>query len=135
MGANVLVEFENVFLIGGIFFKLGAMGANVLVEFENIFLIEGIFLNWGQMGANVLLEFEKKKFDWGHFFFNLGAMGANGLVEFENVVLIGSILFTIGGIFFLSWGQKIILGSRKSAILGIVWTSLTGVGRVESPPL
>ena len=107
----------------------------MLVEFENIFLIEGIFLNWGQMGANVLLEFEKKKFDWGHFFFNLGAMGANGLVEFENVVLIGSILFTIGGIFFLSWGQKIILGSRKSAILGIVWTSLTGVGRVESPPL
>ena len=24
MGAKVLVEFENVFLIGGIFFKLGA---------------------------------------------------------------------------------------------------------------
>ena len=34
MGANVLVDFENVFLIGGIFFKLGAMGANVLVELE-----------------------------------------------------------------------------------------------------
>ena len=40
----MLVEFENVFfnwrhffLIGGIFFKLGAMGANVLVEFENVF--------------------------------------------------------------------------------------------------
>jgi len=26
------------------------------------------------------------------------------------------------GAFFLSWGQKIILGSRKSAILGIIWT-------------
>ena len=23
---------------------------------------------------------------------------------------------------FLNWGQKIILGSRKSAILGIIWT-------------
>ena len=46
MGANMLVEFENVFLMGGIFvnwgifFKLGAKGAkgaNVLVEFENVF--------------------------------------------------------------------------------------------------
>ena len=41
------------FLIGGIFFKLGAMGANVLVEFKNIFLmgasftIGGIFLKVG----------------------------------------------------------------------------------------
>jgi len=44
----------------------------------------------------------------------LGAMGANVLVKFENI-------FTIWGI-FLSWGQKVILGSRKSAILGIIWT-------------
>ena len=46
MGANVSVEFENVFLIGGIFFPLGA---NVLVEFKNVFLKRGPFLNWGQM--------------------------------------------------------------------------------------
>ena len=38
----------------------------------------------------------KMFFNWGHF-------------------------FTIQRI-FLSWGQKIILGSRKSAILGIIWT-------------
>jgi len=31
------------FLIGGIFFKLGA---NILVEFE-VFLIGAIFFNWG----------------------------------------------------------------------------------------
>ena len=61
----MLVEFKMFFLIGGIFFKLGANGENVLVEFENVFLIGGIF-------------------------FKLGA--------------------------------KIILGSRKSAILGIIWT-------------
>ena len=34
-------------LIGGIFFKLGAMGANVLVEFENIFLMGAFFLKLG----------------------------------------------------------------------------------------
>ena len=45
------------FLIGGIFFKLGAMGANVIVGFENIFLIGGIFL---QLGAFF--------YNWGHFF-------------------------------------------------------------------
>ena len=33
----MLVEFKNVFLIGG------QLGANVLVEFENGFLIGGIF--------------------------------------------------------------------------------------------
>ena len=42
-------------------------------------------------------------------------LGANVLVEFENV-------FLIGGIFFTIWGQKFILGLRKSAILGIIWT-------------
>ena len=68
MGANVLVEFENIFFNWGLFFKLGAMGEKLLVEFENVFLIGGIFYNWGN--------------------------------------------------FFLSWGQKIILGSRKS----IIWT-------------
>jgi len=43
MGANVLVEFENVFLIGGIFFKLGKMGANVFVKFKKKILTGGIF--------------------------------------------------------------------------------------------
>ena len=52
------------------------------------------------MGANVLVEFENVFFNWGHF-------------------------FTIWRI-FLSWGQKIILGSRKSAILGIIWTPGSG---------
>ena len=59
-------------------------------------------------------------FIWG-IFLKLGAMGANVLVEFENVFLIGSIFLQLGA-FFLSWGEKIILGSRKSAILGIIWT-------------
>jgi len=44
----------------------------------------------------------------------LGAMGANVLVELEKKILTGGI--------FLSWGQKIILGSRKSAFLGIILT-------------
>ena len=64
----------------------------------------------------------KKKFNWGHFFLKLGAFffqiggnGANVLVEFEKKIL-------TGGIFFLNWGQKIILGSRKSAFLGIILT-------------
>ena len=60
-GAKVLVEFENVFwiggiffTIGGIFFKLGAMGANVLVEFEKKILTGGIFKkNWGQLSKCV----------------------------------------------------------------------------------
>ena len=43
-------------------------------------------------------------FNWGHFF----KLGANVLVEFEKDKF--------------NWGQKIILGSRKSAILGIIWT-------------
>ena len=37
------------------------------------------------------------------------------LVEFENV------FFNCGHL-FLNWGQKIIFDSRKSAILGIIWT-------------
>ena len=48
-------------------------------------------------------------------------MGANVLVEFENVFLLGAFFLQLG-VFFLSWGQKIILGSKKSAILGIIWT-------------
>ena len=36
MGANMLVEFEIKFFIGGISFKLGAMGANVLVELKMV---------------------------------------------------------------------------------------------------
>ena len=39
----MLVEFENVVLMGGIFYKCGQMGENVLVEFENVILIGGIF--------------------------------------------------------------------------------------------
>ena len=69
MGANVLVDFENVFLIGGIFFKLGAIGENVLVEFEKNF-------NWGHkclfrafMFA-ILSKFRlvANSFNWGHFY-------------------------------------------------------------------
>ena len=62
----------------------------MLVEFENVFLIGG---NWGQLGANVLVEF-KIFFNWGHFSFpNWGQLWANVLVEFENVFLIGGIFF------------------------------------------
>ena len=54
-------------------------------------------------------------------------MGANVLVEFEKKIL-------TGGIFFLNRGQKIILGSRKSAFLGIILTPdlkvLLGVGHL-----
>ena len=57
LGANVLVEFKNVFLIGGIFFyNWGQLGKNMHVEFENIVLIGGIFF-----------------YNWGHFFSFLGA--------------------------------------------------------------
>ena len=63
MGANVLVEFENVFNWGHFIFKLGAMGANVLVEFENVFLIGGIFLQLGafflKLGAKNYFGIEK----------------------------------------------------------------------------
>ena len=74
----------------------------------------------------MLVEFEKKILSGG-IFLNWGAMGANVLVEFENVFLIGGIFLQLGAFFtiwgiFLSWGQKVILGSRKSAILGIIWT-------------
>jgi len=41
LGANVLVEFENVFFL--ILGNWGQMGANVSMEFENVFLIGGIF--------------------------------------------------------------------------------------------
>ena len=68
------------------------MGANVLVEFEIVF-IGGIF------------------YDWGQFFPDFGQLEANVLVEFKNV--------------FYNWGQKIISGSRKSAILGIIWTPVS----------
>ena len=57
----------------------------------------------------------KKKIYLGAFFLKIGGNGANVLVEFEKKIL-------TGGIFFLNWGQKIILGSRKSAFLGIILT-------------
>ena len=52
-------------------------------------------------------------------------MGANVLVKFKIVFLIGGNFLQLGA-FFLSWGQKIILGSRKSAILGTIWTPELG---------
>ena len=47
------------FLIGGIFFKLGAMGENVLVEFENV--------NWGHF------------FTIGDIFFKVGGKNYFGI--------------------------------------------------------
>ena len=61
---------------------------------------------WGhffKLGANVLVEFENIFFNWGHFL-HLGAF------------------FYICGNFFQKLGQNIILGSRKSDVLGILWT-------------
>ena len=49
-------------------------------------------------------------------------MGANVLVEFEKIFQLGAFFFKLGAFSFLSWGQKIILGSRKSAFLGIILT-------------
>ena len=47
LGANVFVEFENVFFsLGSIGGKFGQLGTNVLVEFKNVFLIGGY---WAQM--------------------------------------------------------------------------------------
>ena len=57
MGANVIVEFENVFLIGGIFLIIGKK-----------ILIRVFFLKIGGNGANVLVEFEKKILSRGIFF-------------------------------------------------------------------
>ena len=77
------------------------------------------------------MEFEKKILtggiffkNWGHFF-QIGGNGANVLVEFEKKILTGGIFLKIGGIFFQNWGQKIILGSRKSAFLGIILTPVS----------
>ena len=95
MGANSL--------IGGIFFKLGAKGANVLVEFEKKILIGGIFLK--NLGA----------------FFQIGGNGGKCVSGIWKKNLTGGIFLKIGGL-FLSWGQKIILRSRKSAFWGIIWT-------------
>ena len=57
LGANVLVEFKNVILIGGIFYYWGQLGVNMLVE-SNFFC----FSNWGdfspQLGANLLVAYE-----------------------------------------------------------------------------
>ena len=44
------------------------------------------------------------------------------LVEFEKKILTGGIFLKNWGHFFQNWGQKIILGSRKSAFLGIMLT-------------
>ena len=71
------MESENVSLIEGICLQLGA---NVLFEFENVFLIGGIYFfqfggNWGQMGANVLVEFKNVFFYWGHFLIIEGKWG------------------------------------------------------------
>ena len=42
---NLKKNLGHFYLIGGIFFK--KLGANVLVEYKNVFLIRGIFYNWG----------------------------------------------------------------------------------------
>ena len=42
-------------------------------------------------------------------------------------------MFFIGGIFFKVRGQKIILGSRKSAILGIIWIGINFSGAWTLP--
>ena len=82
---------------------MGAIGANVLVEFKIFFLFGALFLIGG-------------------IFFKLEAMEANVLVEFENVFFYLGSFFYNWGHFLKVGGQKIILGSRKSAILGIIWT-------------
>ena len=54
-----LWNLKMFFLIGGIFFKLGA---NILVEFE-VFLIGAIFFNWGdffQIGGKYVSGIWKK---------------------------------------------------------------------------
>ena len=48
MGANVLVEIKNAFLIGGIFLQLGA---NVFVESENVSLIGAFYSQLGAIGG------------------------------------------------------------------------------------
>ena len=68
----------------------------------------------------------------GSIFFKLGAMGANVLVEFEKKILTGGIFFLNWGQFFLSWGKKIILGSRKSAFLGIILTPADQSEKIKS---
>ena len=74
MGANVLVELEILFYWGLFIFKLGANGGKCVVEFENVFLIGGsyfnggIFFKLGAMGANVLMEFENVFLIGGIFF-------------------------------------------------------------------
>ena len=73
----MLVEFKNVFLIGGIFYNWGQLGANVIVEFENVFLIGGIlFSQLGAIGGKCVSEFEFV-FLMGGIFFQFGQMGAN----------------------------------------------------------
>ena len=74
----------------------------MLVEFENVLLIRDIFFNWGKWGQMCL---------W----------------NLKCFFLIGGIFVYNWGDFFLSWGQKIILRSRKSAILGIIWTPVLDV--------
>jgi len=77
------------FWLGAFISQLGAIGDKCVSGIWKCCLIGGIFFQLGEIGDN-----------WGQ-------MGANVLVEFENV---------------FNWGQKIILGSRKPAIIGIIWT-------------
>ena len=60
-------------------------------------------------------QWNLKMFLIGGIFFKLEAMWANVLVEFENVFFYWGHFFKVGGI---------ILGSRKSAILGIIYGAL-----------
>ena len=128
MGANVLVEFENDFLIGGIFFQLGAIGGKC---------VSGIwkcFFNWGhffpilgaigeQMGPNVLVEFEKKILIGGIFFPNWGQLGAIGGKCVSGIWK----CFLIGGIFFQFWGQmgaNVLVELEKKDLIGVNWGQL-----------
>ena len=43
-------------------------------------------------------------------------------------------MFLISGIFY-NWGQKIISGSRKSAILGIIWNRKKSLEMMKTPKL
>ena len=55
----MLEEFINDFLIGGIFFKLGAMGAILLVEFKNVYLGHSVyFLSNFRLGVNLFITFK-----------------------------------------------------------------------------
>ena len=73
MGANVLVEFENVFFNWGhIIFPIGGNPRKCVSEFEFVFFNGGYFFPiWANVKKwNLKMFF----FNWGHFFYNWGQM-------------------------------------------------------------